>query len=187
MTLLTINDKLANIARSYIGEKEISGNKGFENSHFESLMQKMGWKKFQAWCVYFGESVWKEGYEGNEHIIKDLDNLFSASAVQTWKNFYNSKRWESSQDPVKGALAIWQRYKDGKKTWMGHLGIVEDYFSVFLTTIDGNTSGGLREGDRVDSVTRKYNRNLENGLNLLGFVRPKQIYMKLDNINIKKV
>ena len=45
-----------------------------------------------------------------------------------------------------------------------------------FTTIDGNSnSSGGREGIEVAEKTRKYNFNSNNGLRLIGFIKPKKV------------
>lgn len=178
---MVILDKIVKAARSFQGEQEIRGNKGFKSKWFQNLMMQMGWKKYQAWCAYLAEAVWKEAYATySADIVKELDKLFSASAVQTYKNFKKSSKWYISEIPVKGALAIWQTYKNGKPHWTGHIGVVEKIYSKpFITTIDGNTNyGKSREGFVVAPVQRKMNFKQNNGLRLLGFVYPNQIIGK---------
>lgn len=146
-----IADAIVNNAMSFVGEQEISGNMGFKNKRFEEMMEAVGWEKKQAWCAYFAELVWKLSYAPrSSEVVQQLDALFSASAVQTLKNFNNSN-WEVSKTPARGALIVWQTYNDDKPHWTGHIGVVigkEDGEKV--VTVEGNTnSQGGREGIEV--------------------------------------
>lgn len=176
-----INSKIVSIARGYIGTKELTGNKGWENKAFQQKMEQMGWGLGQAWCAYFGELVWKEAYGRTSDMAKTLDKLFSASAVSTWSNFVGNKLFQTGKKPVEGALAIW---KYGT-TWQGHLGIVEVANNgivkngiQYFDTVEGNGNDeGGREGIEVANKKGKNGRPLDftvkaKGLNLLGFVYP---------------
>lgn len=181
-----INQVIIETSFKYIGVKEIKGNAGWANKNFQSLMQRMGWKKYQAYCAYFAEAVWREAYASFDRDMEEVvERLFSASAVKTFKKFKEAG-WQISHQPEMGALAVWQKYKNGKKTWMGHIGVVVDYTDNNVTTIDGNTNNRkTREGGVVAKVTRGKNFNVFDGLVLLGFVYPDQIFKKKEPTEFK--
>ena len=54
---MTIQDKIRLIAESYVGQQEITSNKGFKTPAFQKKMQDCGWKVGHAWCSYFAELV----------------------------------------------------------------------------------------------------------------------------------
>ncbi|MEY2703816.1 MAG: hypothetical protein RLY43_2455 [Bacteroidota bacterium] len=181
MKMEAINSKIVNIATSYVGIQELSGNKGWGNKAFQQKMELMGWGIGKAWCAYFGELVWKEAFGFTSDTAKMLDKLFSASAVSTWSNFVGNKVFKTGKLPVEGALAIW---KYGT-TWQGHLGIVVNSNSgivkngvKYFDTVEGNGNDeGGREGIEVAYKKGKSGRALDftvknKGLNLLGFVYP---------------
>lgn len=152
--------KQVEVARRYLGHKEMPGNIFDPKSPLGKIIIEAGQKDGEAWCAYFTEAIF----------VETLRALFSASAVQTFHNFKNAG-YEISETPIVGALVIWQRYKDGKPTWQGHAGIVTkvNHDGSFLS-IEGNTnSAGSREGDSVQEKVRK-NIRVENGLNIIGFV-----------------
>lgn len=165
----SLADHVVRIARSIVGQKELSGNAGFHDPDFQKRMQEVGFKKGEAWCAYTGELIWKEAF-GQDHPFYDLlDQLFSASATKTFSNFEQNENFKTGQFPKRGALAIW-RYGKG---WQGHMGVVTELFNgpAFLS-VEGNTNkAGGREGIEV---AEKKRRTLEpykpNGLNLVGFV-----------------
>lgn len=152
--------KQIEIAKKYIGQKELPGNYFDEKSPLGKIIIEAGHKNGEAWCAYFAEAIF----------VETLRALFSASTVQTFHNFKNAG-YEISEVPRVGALVIWQRYKDGKPTWQGHAGIVTKVNSDgSFISIEGNTnSKGSREGDSVQEKVRQ-NIRTENGLNILGFV-----------------
>jgi hypothetical protein len=159
--------KQVDIAKKYIGMKEGAGNKFDENSILGQVLHKAGQKDGEAWCCYFAEAVFCEAFpEKNQELRK----LFSASTVQTYKNFVEAG-YDVHTSPKAGDLIIWQKYKAGEKQWQGHAGIVQSvntdgsYF-----TIEGNTnSEGSREGDSVQQKLRKTVFK-QDGLNVMGFI-----------------
>jgi hypothetical protein len=173
----TINDIITKIALDNLGQEEIRGNLGFKDPEFERRMQAVGFKKGHAWCSYYAELVWKLAYQQYDATMNDtLDKLFSASAVQTWKNFKKAIEFETTLVPDEGSLVVWQTYKNGTPHWTGHIGIVIKYDqeSDSLITVEGNTNDdGSREGYKVAKKRRKnMYRKTKTGLRLLGFITP---------------
>jgi len=165
-------------ANSFIGMEEVPGNLGFKNDYFEELMITVGWEKTQAWCSYFVELIWKLAYaERDSTFVNKLDVLFNAGAIATWNNFRKSKEFANDNQPSLGSIVIWQHYKNGKPTWMGHAGIVVDFDLTHFKTVEGNTSkAGSREGLIVGLNKRKYDfLPKEKGLVLKGFIHPRII------------
>ncbi len=142
--------------------------------NFQSNIEKLGWKEGWAWCMFWAESVWLRAYEQyNSFIVNKLKDLISPSAVKTWENFNDDDSIIIEKTPVIGAIALWQKQKEGEKHWTGHGAIVYSFNHKTFSTIDGNTSKtGSREGLIVGKVTRKYNFKVHNGLQLLGFIHP---------------
>jgi hypothetical protein len=171
---------ISQVAKSYIGQTEKPMNKGFNDQQFEIKMKKVGFEIGNAWCALFTELVAKEALP--QYTIQ-LDKLFSASAVQTFKNFQqyvkivNGKYLPSdlkvsiSAAPVENSIVIWQHYKGGKPDWTGHAGIVTKKISdTSFNSIEGNTNDvGGREGYIVASKKRTTVKK-EDGLNVLGFI-----------------
>lgn len=177
---MEIGEKIALTANNFVGQTEVTGNLGFHDAEFEEMMKAVGWKRGEAWCAYFAELVWKLCYVQHLGINKDLSELFSGSTVQTWKNFYSSGNWITSDKPSKGSVVIWQKYKGGEPHWSGHAGIVTDIFDSKFESVEGNTNNaGGREGYIVAKKGRMYNFTTENGLRILGFIHPE--YIKDDN------
>lgn len=165
----TLADRVVRIAISLVGQKEVSGNAGFQDAGFLKRMTEVGWKKGEAWCAYTGEIVWKEAFTKDHPLYPELDKLFSASATKTFANFKASKNFKTGQEPKKGALVIWQHGKG----WQGHLAIVvEEMDKPDFKTVEGNTNAaGGREGIEVAEKERKTGEPFKSkGLNLLGFV-----------------
>jgi len=173
---MTINETIVYTARKYLGQQEIRGNLGFKDTVFEELMEQVGWQTGQAWCAYFAELVWKQAYSNyNKTMVKTLDRLFSAGAVKTYNNFFNSDEFEVDRVSTPGCVVIWQYYKDNKPHWSGHAGIVtRGYENNFFETIEGNTnSKGGREGIEVSKKLRPLDFEPKyRGLVLKGFIHP---------------
>lgn len=148
------------IARKYIGHKELPGNKFDPESPLGKILKEAGHNDGEAWCALFAEAVF----------VETLRALFSASTVQTFHNFKNAG-YEILDGPRVGTLVIWQTYKGGKPHWSGHCGIVTKVNSDgTFVTIEGNTSeAGSREGTSVQEKTRR-NVKVQDGLSVLGFI-----------------
>lgn len=171
-----IQQAIVKTAMEFEGQEEIRGNMGFKDDEFEALMISVGWQKTFAWCSYFAELVWKHAYSSvDSRYIDILDAIFSGSAVQTFHSFKKSKYFETSSKAVPGALAVWQKYRNGQPHWTGHIGVVvelEEAKNRFWA-MEGNTNDdGSREGYEVAKRRRGYDFKTTNGLRLLGFVIP---------------
>lgn len=159
--------KQIEIAKKYIGMKEGEGNVFDESTVLGQAIRKAGQKDGEAWCAYFAEAVFCEACPD---MNQQLRKLFSASAVQTFNNFVDAS-FDVHVKPLPGDLVIWQRYKDGKKQWQGHAGIVSRVNpDGSFHSIEGNTnSEGSREGDSVQEKLRG-NTFKHDGLNVMGFI-----------------
>lgn len=173
-----LSDNIVRVARSYVGKRELGmNNTAFEDAEFQKKIAAAGWHPGDAWCSFYGEVVWKEGFGALNAIVAVLSILFSGSAVATWNNFRASKHFKTGQIPKPGALAIFQFGKTAK----GHLAVVlsaeknktiPDQYTY--ATSEGNSNvAGSRDGGEVALNTRQTGLPFkEKGLNLLGFVYP---------------
>lgn len=160
-------------ALKYVGEKELAGNVFTENTELGKKLKAAGHKDGEAWCALFTEAVFKEAYPAR---FAEFDKLFSASAVQTFKNFTHKEKgkgYSQNHIPAVGNLVIWQKYENGQPTWKGHAGIVYKVKSSWeFESIEGNTNeAGGREGNTVAIKQRKVLAKVENGLKVLGFIQ----------------
>lgn len=164
---MTKGEHVVSIAKKYLGEREESGNMGFKNPEFEAKMKAVGFQDGHAWCCLYAEMVFKEALPEK---FKELDKLFSASCVQTFKNFENAK-YPVHALPRPGYLVLWQSIKEGKPQPTGHAGIVTSLKSTWeFSSIEGNTSeAGSREGVIVGINERKVLKDVWNGLKVIGF------------------
>lgn len=166
-------NKAVEVALKYVGEKELPGNMFDPNSDFGKKMKAVGHQDGNAWCALFAELVFKEAYPEK---FAELDKLFSASAVQTYKNFTHKEKGLGYMEhalPKEGCLVIWQLYKEGQPQWQGHAGIVHSLISTWeFKSIEGNTNdAGGREGVTVAIKERKVLKDVWNGLKVLGFIQ----------------
>lgn len=162
-------NKAVEVALQYVGQRELPNNVFSDQSDFGKKLHAVGQKDGDPWCALFTELVFKEAYPER---FKDFDGLFSASAVQTYKNFEKAA-YPLNNLPREGNLVIWQMQKDGKPQWQGHAGIVYELKSSWeFKSIEGNTAtGGTREGVAVAIQDRKVLKDVWNGLKILGFVQ----------------
>ena len=174
---MDIRQTIKDTALSYVGQKELKANSGFTNDVFQQKMEGVGFDKGEAWCALFAELVWCEAYSKiDSRMITDLQKLFSDSAVKTWSNFKKMPKFKTSNKPEIGDLVVWQKYNNGEAHWTGHVGIVIEPDKLWFWTVEGNTNGiGGREGDGVYKKQRDYNFTVENGLRLLGFIKPIEV------------
>ena len=156
-------------AMSYVGQQEISGNKGFEDPAFEAEMKEEGWQKGWAWCCVFAKVVFKNVYPERG---EELNKLFSPSCIKTFQNF-KSAGYVIHELPQVGCLVLWQMMKEGQGQITGHAGIVTKLNSVWeFESVEGNSNDdGGREGKEVAHQTnRKVLKDTWNGLKVLGFI-----------------
>lgn len=177
-----IRNKIVEIAYSYEGKKELKGNSGFEDDFHQQELEAVGWKKGWSWCVFQAKLIWCKTYgHFDSSIIAELEKLFVPNAVQTWENFKKSKKFKTGNNAEEGDLALFALYKNDKPVkngmWtQGHAGIVTKHAQLFFLDMEGNTNGsGGREGIEVAEMKREYPFYEENGLRLLGFVKPKTV------------
>jgi len=163
--MYNIRKTIRNKAFLFLDQEELKNNSGFKSPKFEMLMKSTGWQKGQAWCAFFVELVWQQA---------DLDTeLFSGSVVKTWENFHKMLGRTQTLNAEVGDIVIWQTYRNGKPRWTGHTGVVVGIDRGKLITVEGNTNNdGSREGIEVALKVRPLNYNTNNGLRLIGFIKP---------------
>lgn len=160
---------LSTISQFYIGQTEQPGNVFDPKSEFGSKLKNAGHVDGHPWCALFAEVCAKEAYPDK---FDEFDSLFSASAVQTFKNFKKAD-YEISLDPFVDALVIWQKYINGVAQWQGHAGIVIEVLKDnWFRSVEGNTNAaGSREGTTVAVKQRPTILKAEVGLVVMGFIR----------------
>lgn len=160
--------KLHEVAARYIGQRELAGNVFKEDTELGKKLHAAGQKDGDPWCALFGEVCAKESMPDR---FEEWDRLFSASAVQTFKNFEKAG-FTISKEAVLGSVVVWQKYLNGAADWRGHLGIVSKVNNDnTFRSIEGNTnSAGSREGVEVAERPHRLAYDVQTGLRLMGFI-----------------
>lgn len=167
-----IEDKIVKVAKGFIGQTEIKGNKGFHDEDFESKMRSIGFQTGHAWCSYFAELVWREAYADDKETTRIIKKLFSGSSYRTLLNFEGAG-YKARKVAKPGSVVIWRKKKNGKYTTLGHVGICIEGGTDHFKTVEGNTNGaGSRDGEMVAPKKRKYDFSKDSGLELVGFIYP---------------
>ncbi len=168
----TLRGAIVSYAFEHLGQEEIKGNQGFKNKEFDEKMDSVGFVDGYAWCCLFTELVWVQAYSDfNPEMLSVLEEEFTAGTVRTFRHF-KGLDW-TSETPEVGDIVIWQSYKKGKALTSGHAAIVVEIKDGYIETIEGNTNDkGGREGYIVAKRTRKIDFDNDNGLRILGFIKP---------------
>jgi len=163
-------------AVSLIGQRETTNNSGFADKSFQREMEQVGWHKYDSWCVYFCKLVWHRAIDDSAVNITAM-KLITGNSQSTLANFTRDRSgyFYLSDTAAPGSIVIWQQYQNGKGLWRGHAGIVIEHYPAYFVTVEGNTnSSGGREGYMVARKTRKYSRDVNNGLRLRKFIAIKK-------------
>jgi len=158
--------------KQFIGQKELPSNKFTDETLMGKLLHAAGQKDGEAYCAYTQEAIFKECFPEKR---SELNVLFDASAVKTFRNFEKAG-YSISLIPQLDHLVVWQKYINGQPDWRGHCGCVVSIRGEHFDSFEGNTSSGvgdIREGDgffiRSHNAAGSY--SVKNGLRLLGFVK----------------
>ncbi len=175
----TIGNTIAQIAKSYNGQQEITPNNGFKDPTYGAKIAATGWEKNQPWCAAAAIVVWTEAYAAvNPALGAKAKHLYSLNSQRMAHNFHADPVWPTSTTvPTVGSMVI---FAEGDSTLMGHTGIViaVDADGITYHTEEGNTipdgfTGNLREGFIVATHTHKVGMpHSATGLNLLRFIHP---------------
>ena len=144
--------KILKEAQKYIGQKEIHPNKGWQNKHFQTLMEKVGWQSGWDYCVLFTKLVLLKTLKGKKQ--KVVAKLFNASSQTTWQNlkkFEHLGLYKISDKAKVGSIAF---YKHMQKEWRGHADIVMKVEKNSFSVVSANGSVG------VETKTRKYRKQI---------------------------
>lgn len=161
---------MAQVARRYIGQTEITPNRGFTDHVFATRMKNAGWKPGDAWCMYFVRMVAIEAAPNATW----FHALLTSHSQITLANCMASDRVVVSQTPRVGDIVIYQYVKNGIAENRGHGGIVSRVGADSFYSIEGNTNeAGSSEGTTVLEKMRTYAWSETTGLRLRGFIRPK--------------
>lgn len=161
-------DSLIEVAKSYIGTKESGGdNKGPQVEEFQKALG--GPAVQQSWCADFVHFCAKkvDAEQGGTPYALYPSQL----VLDVWNKTDQSLRLAA---PEPGCMILWEHYKDGHKTGLGHAGIVTRVGVGQVDTVEGNTSDGSginRDGDGVYSRQRAIVSSATSTMKVLGFLR----------------
>jgi len=139
----------------------------------EMFQKAVGSASGESWCVSF-----------IQYCVKMVDALAAQCRLTSpvIKNSLVSTEsvlalWSGSPHagvaPAPGTIVLWEHYKDGKRTGLGHAGIVLSLAGGRMTTIEGNTSPSNavveRNGDGVYVKDRPIGD--VGNMKLLGFIK----------------
>lgn len=182
-----IGNIIVEVAKIFVGEKEIPGNKGFYNKTLHKLMSPF-WGVGDPWCADFMTMVWMQAYAikygtgtpENDYFLKQIRKLFSPNSQRLFNNFKKSNMFNTGDVPVVGAGYVWAYTNNGKLTIHGHTGtsVVSITGSKTIVLKDGTKKtyyswSGI-EGNAKDKVSiMERNTTPEKGKMLLGFIYPR--------------
>lgn len=158
-------------AKRWLGVVEQGGdNQGQIVQMFQSVI---GTAQGESWCVSFVQ-----------YCAKMVDQLckecgLSSTSLQIAKTESVMQLWNKTpigfrtNTPSPGCLMLWEHYKSGMPTGLGHVGIVVGVKNNVIETVEGNTSPSLKNVERNgDGVYLKQRTTADIGsMRFLGFLR----------------
>jgi len=169
---LMLQNALAQIAKNYIGIREIGGNnKGQMIERFQKAVD--GKAHGEPYCL---GGVWHcidEAQVTVEAILmKSLDvrpELFRTEHCMTM--WIKSPKIQRVVEPAPGVLLLWEHYMNGKATAAGHVAIITEVLGEKLVrTVEFNTGQPTDQVVRLGDGVYEKTRNLEY---YYGSMRPK--------------
>lgn len=149
--------KIIEIARQYIGVKEIGNNEGFSDPALEQGLREVGWRPLLPWCGFFCKHVYVTAYKDTE-----WESLFrkilSGSVMATWNMVKTSSVLRKTTEISEGGIFMYST-GNGK----GHMGLIEKKLEEHRGwTVEGNTSLSRtdRDGDGVGAHRRNFAKTI---------------------------
>jgi len=145
-------------AEACVGIKETSHNAG---AMVELIQETVGSAVKEPWCASFVQTclAYAEKKTGIKSPIYPSEHCLTM-----WRNSPKSSRVKIA--PLPGAIIIWQH----GSSEAGHTGLVLEYGSRSMSTVEGNTGSDMREGDGVYFKTRSKTAN--GRMKVVGFLKP---------------
>lgn len=147
-------------ANKYVGIKEITPNKGFEDKDFEEKMRNAGWRTNDPYCAGFVKMVMLEVTKGDANAF--VKKNMTASAKGTYNNLIKKNDFcEKISSPEPGCLVCYD----------GHIEFCESVNSNgTITSISGNSI--FDDGSQgVVRKTRTKGKGLNDKEPLLGYIK----------------
>src|SRR5436190_13798635 len=82
LLLISWRQKAGNLAARFIDIQEIGNNAGFSSKVFEKMLQDVGWKGGESWCMYFVKSIYLQAFPNR---TADINKVLTGSTQQSWK------------------------------------------------------------------------------------------------------
>jgi hypothetical protein len=165
--------RAANAAVDYINVQEIGDNQGWSSKLFQQMIQSVGWKSGEAWCMYFAKAVFMSAYPAKADKINKVLTGSTQGSLQAAEDSSIFKVIREGS-PRPGDIVIWQSVSNSS---LGHAGIVRKRISGadMFDVVEGNTSlDGAREGQGVMNHDRKLLVGYVDGtLKVAGYIRMK--------------
>lgn len=145
-------------AESCVGIKETSHNGG---AMVELIQETVGGADKEPWCMSFVQTclAYAEKKTGVKSPI-----VAGEHCLTVWRESPKNMRVKIA--PLPGAIIIWQH----GKSEAGHTGLVLEYGTRSMSTVEGNTGSDMREGDGVYLKSRSKTANGK--MKVVGFLKP---------------
>lgn len=166
----TLGEKIAAMAKTYIGKTEIPPNAGFTDKQFEADMKLVGWYVGGNWCAFFCILIWWKCLTAAS--FKYFFQFASGNALEMYHKCHASRYMITGIVPKVGAIAI---YREGNSETVGHADLVVEVIDEkHFYTVDGNSNtNGSRNGYEVAPHSKTLGLPFNPaGLNFVGFIYP---------------
>lgn len=165
---------IVQVARQFIGTKEIGNNHGFTNPYFEVLLTKLGWVRGASWCAYSAMLKWYLYYQGQDTVYARIKHVLHPHVMTMWERATQSQVVTTGQIPMVGAIACWSvgNAQEGK----GHCGVVVQvnddgtFQSVEGNTTDKNNTSAEAQRNGDGEYERVRTTKSSKGWNFKGFI-----------------
>jgi hypothetical protein len=142
---------------------------------FAARMPDVGYMRQQAWSTWFIEMVYSEAYRLHPRLFPKITQVFTGSALDTFRRMCINHAFCLSETPTEGAIAFWQI----GHTWLGQAGIVcKALPGQRFLCIEAHNPTGEEDGFFIKVKSRKLTApHQPHGPNLQGFITPHPQYL----------
>lgn len=165
---------ISGIASQWIGVEEIGDNQAFGNKVFQAMMEQVGWRSSDQWCMYFAKAVHYQAFKDNPTEQTKVDKVLVGNTQQSYVNAKNDKTntYTISSTPKVGDIVIFQHQNAPSR---GHAGVVVKVNNDnTIDTVEGNTSEtNIGNGEFVARKKRTsvIGKSIGGDLVVRGFIR----------------
>lgn len=174
-----MSQNIVEVAKQFVGTKEIGNNHGFDNPYFEVLLTRLGWQRGASWCAYSAMLKWYLYYQGQDAVYAKIKHVLHPHVRTMWQRAVDSQVIKTGQLPMIGAIACWavgvgdDRYSVNRTDGAGHCGVVVDVLpDGTFVTVEGNTSDKAKGSQNNGDGEYEKVRNMKSSpkWKLLGFI-----------------